>query len=42
MLQVLPYDAMVRLKIQTDDPRLEDDLRSWKNAPSVRSKSSGS
>ena len=23
----MPYDAMVRLKIATDDPRLEDDLR---------------
>ena len=23
----MPYDAMVRLKIQADDPRLEDDLR---------------
>jgi DNA-directed RNA polymerase subunit beta len=27
ILQDMPYDAMVRLKIQTDDPRLEDDLR---------------
>ena len=25
--QEMPYDAMVRLKIQADDPRLEDDLR---------------
>jgi DNA-directed RNA polymerase subunit beta len=27
LLQEMPYDAMVRLKIATDDPRLEDDLR---------------
>ena len=27
MLQDMPYDAMVRLKIATDDPRLEEDLR---------------
>jgi len=27
ILQEMPYDAMVRLKIGTDDPRLEDDLR---------------
>ena len=27
VLQEMPYDAMVRLKIATDDPRLEDDLR---------------
>src|SRR6187399_3181395 len=27
ILQDMPYDAMVRLKIATDDPRLEDDLR---------------
>jgi DNA-directed RNA polymerase subunit beta len=27
ILQDMPYDAMVRLKIQADDPRLEDDLR---------------
>ena len=27
ILQEMPYDAMVRLKIATDDPRLEDDLR---------------
>ena len=27
VLQDMPYDAMVRLKIQADDPRLEDDLR---------------
>ena len=27
LLQELPYDAMVRLKIATDDTRLEDDLR---------------
>jgi DNA-directed RNA polymerase subunit beta len=26
-LQELPYDALVRLRIVTDDPRLEDDLR---------------
>jgi len=27
VLQSLPYDAVVRLKIATDDPRLEEDLR---------------
>jgi DNA-directed RNA polymerase subunit beta len=27
VLQAMPYDQMVRLKIDTDDPRLEDDLR---------------
>ena len=27
LLQGLPYDAIVRLKISTDDPRLEEDLR---------------
>jgi DNA-directed RNA polymerase subunit beta len=27
VLQGLPYDAIVRLKVQTDDPRLEEDLR---------------
>ena len=27
VLQALPYDAIVRLKVQTDDPRLEEDLR---------------
>ena len=27
ILAEMPYDAMVRLKIQADDPRLEDDLR---------------
>ena len=27
ILQEMPYDAMVRLKITTDDSRLEDDLR---------------
>jgi DNA-directed RNA polymerase subunit beta len=27
LLQEMPYDAMVRLKIATDDTRLEDDLR---------------
>ena len=27
VLQELPYRAMVRMKITTDDPRLEDDLR---------------
>jgi DNA-directed RNA polymerase subunit beta len=27
VLQNLPYDAIVRLKVQTDDPRLEEDLR---------------
>jgi DNA-directed RNA polymerase subunit beta len=27
LLQEMAYDAMVRLKIETDDPRLEDDLR---------------
>ncbi len=27
VLQELPYDAIVRLKVQTDDPRLEEDLR---------------
>jgi DNA-directed RNA polymerase subunit beta len=27
VLQELPYEAIVRLKVQTDDPRLEDDLR---------------
>src|SRR5918995_135900 len=27
MLQGLPYDAIVRLKVATDDPRLEEDLR---------------
>jgi DNA-directed RNA polymerase subunit beta len=27
VLQPLPYDSLVRLKIETDDPRLEDDLR---------------
>ncbi|HXG57574.1 MAG TPA: DNA-directed RNA polymerase subunit beta [Thermoanaerobaculia bacterium] len=27
MLQPLPYDALVRIRIDTDDPRLEDDLR---------------
>ncbi len=27
VLQSLPYDAIVRLKVQTDDPRLEEDLR---------------
>ena len=27
LLQEMPYDTMVRLKIATDDPRLEDDLR---------------
>jgi DNA-directed RNA polymerase subunit beta len=28
LLQDLPYEAMVRMKIETDDPRLENDLRS--------------
>ena len=27
VLQGLPYDAIVRLKVSTDDPRLEEDLR---------------
>jgi DNA-directed RNA polymerase subunit beta len=27
VLQEMPYDQMVRLKVATDDPRLEDDLR---------------
>jgi DNA-directed RNA polymerase subunit beta len=27
VLQSLPYDAVVRLKVQSDDPRLEEDLR---------------
>jgi DNA-directed RNA polymerase subunit beta len=27
VLQELPYEAVVRLKVATDDPRLEDDLR---------------
>jgi DNA-directed RNA polymerase subunit beta len=27
ILQEIPYEPLVRLKIQTDDPRLEDDLR---------------
>ena len=27
LLQEMPYDTMVRLKIAADDPRLEDDLR---------------
>ncbi len=27
VMQDLPYDALVRLKIATDDPRLEEDLR---------------
>jgi DNA-directed RNA polymerase subunit beta len=27
ILQQMPYDQMVRVKIATDDPRLEDDLR---------------
>jgi DNA-directed RNA polymerase subunit beta len=27
VLQNLPYEAIVRLKVQTDDPRLEEDLR---------------
>src|SRR6202790_303837 len=27
LLQEMPYETMVRLKIATDDPRLEDDLR---------------
>ncbi len=27
VLQELPYEALVRLKVQTDDPRLEEDLR---------------
>ena len=27
VLQALPYEAIVRLKIATDDPRLEEDLR---------------
>jgi DNA-directed RNA polymerase subunit beta len=27
LLQGLPYDAIVRLKVATDDPRLEEDLR---------------
>src|SRR5689334_6660022 len=27
VLQELPYEAIVRLKVQTDDPRLEEDLR---------------
>jgi DNA-directed RNA polymerase subunit beta len=27
VLQALPYEAIVRLKINTDDPRLEEDLR---------------
>jgi DNA-directed RNA polymerase subunit beta len=27
MLQELPYEALVRIKIATDDPRLEEDLR---------------
>ena len=27
VLQSLPYDAIVRLKVNTDDPRLEEDLR---------------
>jgi len=26
ILQEMPYDSMIRLKIQTDDPRLEDEL----------------
>ena len=28
LLQNIPYEAMVRMKIETDDPRLENDLRS--------------
>ena len=28
LLQDIPYEAMVRMKIETDDPRLENDLRS--------------
>jgi DNA-directed RNA polymerase subunit beta len=27
ILQEIPYEPLVRLKVQTDDPRLEDDLR---------------
>jgi DNA-directed RNA polymerase subunit beta len=27
LLQGMPYDQMIRLKVATDDPRLEDDLR---------------
>ena len=27
LLQAIPYEQMVRLKIQSDDPRLEGDLR---------------
>jgi len=27
ILQELPYETLVRLKVQTDDPRLEEDLR---------------
>src|SRR4029453_15379681 len=27
VLQSLPYEAIVRLKVATDDPRLEEDLR---------------
>jgi hypothetical protein len=27
VLQALPYDQMVRLKLASDDPRLEGDLR---------------
>jgi DNA-directed RNA polymerase subunit beta len=27
VLQALPYEAIVRLKVNTDDPRLEEDLR---------------
>jgi len=32
----MPYETMVRLKIATDDTRLEDDLRDLRSAPSVQ------
>ena len=31
LLQELPYEAMARVRITTDDPRLEDDLRNVEN-----------
>ena len=42
LLQDIPYEAMVRMKIETDDPRLENDLRAWRIERTGRSKSSGS
>src|SRR4029077_17180632 len=33
VLQNIPYQQMVRLKIQSDDPRLEGDLRLLREGP---------